>query len=97
MREAVSDLAGCPLSHWSWLKASLPSSLGGLNIRQATLHVRRYDTIALGLLKKEEEEEERRMQNSFFLLRVVRIKIALYSNVIHSFDLKSAIEHDRGV
>ena len=39
MREAVSDLAGCPLLHWSWLKTSLPSSLDGLNIRQATLHV----------------------------------------------------------
>ena len=38
MREAVSDLAGCPLSDWGWLKASLPSSLGSLNIRQATLH-----------------------------------------------------------
>ena len=38
MREAVSDLAGCPLSDWGWLKASLPSSLGGLNICQATLH-----------------------------------------------------------
>ena len=38
MSEAVSDLAGCPLSHWSWLKASLPSSLGGLNIEQAKLH-----------------------------------------------------------
>ena len=42
--------------------------------------VRRYDTIALGLLKKEEELEEeeeeeeerrRRMPNSDFLLRVV--------------------------
>ena len=38
MREAVSDLAGCPLSDWSWLKVSFPSSLGGLNIQQATLH-----------------------------------------------------------
>ena len=39
MREAVSDITGCPLSNWAWLKASLPSSLGGLNIRQASLHV----------------------------------------------------------
>ena len=38
MRDAVSDLAGCPLSHWAWLKSSLPSSLGGLNIRHATLY-----------------------------------------------------------
>ena len=39
MREAVSDLAGCPLSDWAWLKSSLPSSLGGMNIRHATLYV----------------------------------------------------------
>ena len=38
MRDVVSDLAGCPLSDWSWLKSSLPSSLGGLNIRHATLY-----------------------------------------------------------
>ena len=37
MREAVSDLAGCPLSDWSWFKASLSSFMGGLN-RQTTLH-----------------------------------------------------------
>ena len=38
MRDALSDLAGGPLSDWSWAKASLPSSLGGLNVRQALLH-----------------------------------------------------------
>ena len=38
MREALSDLAGAPLSDWAWLKASLPSSLGGLTVRQASLH-----------------------------------------------------------
>ena len=38
MREALSDLVGSPLSDWAWLKASLPSSSGGLNIRRATLH-----------------------------------------------------------
>ena len=58
--------------------------------------VRRYDTIALGLLKK---EEERRMPNAiffFYFARCVR-KLALYSDVIHSFYCKSAIEHDGGV
>ena len=56
----------------------------------------------LGLLKKEEEEEEeeerRRMPNHdfFYFARCVH-KRALYSNVIHSFDWKSAIEHDGGV
>ena len=38
MRDALSDLAGGPLSDWGWLKASLPSSCGGLNIRSASLH-----------------------------------------------------------
>ena len=38
MLEALSDLAGGPLLEWAWLKASLPSSLGGLNIRRASLH-----------------------------------------------------------
>ena len=38
MFEALSDLAGGPLPEWAWLKASLPSSLGGLNIRRASLH-----------------------------------------------------------
>ena len=31
-------LTGRPVPDWSWLKASLPSSLGGLNLRQASLH-----------------------------------------------------------
>lgn len=38
MREALSDLTGTPLSEWSWQKATLPSSRGGLNLREATLH-----------------------------------------------------------
>lgn len=38
MRDALADLAGGPLPEWSWLKASLPSSRGGLNIRRASLH-----------------------------------------------------------
>ena len=38
MLEALSDLAGGPLPEWSWLKASLPSSLGGLGICQASFH-----------------------------------------------------------
>ena len=39
IREALSQLVGSPLSNWSWSKASLPSSLGGINLRQAVLHV----------------------------------------------------------
>ena len=38
MYDFISDLAGGPLSDWSWLKASLPVSYGGLGIRRASLH-----------------------------------------------------------
>ena len=38
IRRALSDLAGSPLSDWAWLKASLPSSLGELNLRWALSH-----------------------------------------------------------
>ena len=31
-------ITGGPLPNWAWLKASLPSSLGGLGIRRASLH-----------------------------------------------------------
>ena len=61
--------------------------------------VRKYDTIALGLLKKEEEleEERRRMPNrDFYFARCVR-KLRFYSGVIHSLDWKSAIKHDNVV
>ena len=34
----MSDLVAAPLSDWVWLKATLPSSLGGLTIREASLH-----------------------------------------------------------
>ena len=36
--------------------------------------------------------------HAFFGLRAVRIrKLVLYSDVIHSFDWKSALKHDGGV
>ena len=38
MREALANIAGGPLSDWSWQKATLPSSLGGLKLRLANLH-----------------------------------------------------------
>ena len=55
-----------------------------------------YDTIALGLLKKEEEEKEECQITIFYFARCIR-KLLYYSDVIHSFDWKSAIEHDGGV
>ena len=37
------------------------------------------------------------MPNRDFLLCAVHSKIALYSDVIHSFNWTSAVEHDGGV
>ena len=49
----------------------------------------------LGLLKK--EERRRRMPNrDFYFARCVR-NLRYYSDVIHSFNWISAIEHDGGV
>ena len=38
MHDALSELVGSPLTEWAWLKASLPSTRGGLNLRRASLH-----------------------------------------------------------
>ena len=38
IRETLVSILGGPLSDWSWLKACLPSSRGGLNLRSASLH-----------------------------------------------------------
>ena len=38
IRSMLAELAGGPLSDWAWLKASLPTSLGGLNLRSASRH-----------------------------------------------------------
>ena len=66
------------------------------------MSVRRYDTIALGLLKKEEELERRirkkkKNQIAIFYFALCVRKLALYSDVIHLFDWKSAVEHNGGV
>ena len=38
IRETLEAIVGGPISDWSWRKASLPSSLGGVNLRSASLH-----------------------------------------------------------
>ena len=38
MRESLETILGGPISDWSWLKASLPSSRGGVNLRSAAKH-----------------------------------------------------------
>ena len=34
----VPEIVGAPLSDWSWLKSTIPVSLGGLGIRFASTH-----------------------------------------------------------
>ena len=58
-------------------------------------------TIALSLLKKEEKEDDMMKKKNtklriLYFARCVR-KIALYSDIIQSFDRKSAVEQDDGV
>ena len=36
LRSAVSEIVGAQLSDWSWLKATLPVSLGGIGVRLAS-------------------------------------------------------------
>ena len=65
----------------------------------ADLYVNEHQKIrhfVLGLLKKEEELKERRRMSIFYFARCVR-KLRYYSDIIHLFDWKSAIEHDGGV
>lgn len=38
MRESLEIILGGPMSKWSWLNASLPSSRGGVNLRSAAKH-----------------------------------------------------------
>ena len=38
MQQTLSDIAGCPVSNWAWLKASLPTSLRGLGLSRASLN-----------------------------------------------------------
>ena len=38
MREALSDIVGAPVPEWSWQKAFLPCSMGGLGLRRPSFH-----------------------------------------------------------
>ena len=38
IRRTLESIIGGPVSDWSWLKATLPSSCGGLNFRSASRH-----------------------------------------------------------
>ena len=69
----------------------------------ADLYVNERQTIQHYRTRSAEERRRRRRRRKkncqiaiFYFARCVR-KLVLYSNVIHSFDWKSAVEHDGGV
>ena len=73
----------------------------GLNLHvtnhQKIRHYRTKSTQERILFEEEQREEERRMPNHEILLCAVVCKLQYYSNILHSFDWKSAVEHDGGI
>ena len=65
-----------------------------VNERQKIRHYRARSTEERRRRRRRKEEECQIV--IFYFARCVR-KLSLYSDVIHSFDCKSAIEHDGGV
>ena len=67
----------------------------------ADLHVNECQKIRHYCARSTEERRRRRKKKNaksqFFYFAWCIRKLALYSDVIHSFDWKSAIEHDGGV
>ena len=63
-----------------------------VNERQKIGHYRAMSTEERRIRRKRKNAKSR----FFYFARCLR-KLALYSDVIHSFDWKSAIEHDGGV
>ena len=51
----------------------------------------------LGLLKKKKKKKERQMAIFYFAQRACKLRYYGDVDVIHSFDWKSAVEHDGGV
>ena len=67
----------------------------------ANLYVNEHQKMRHYRIRSTEERRRKKKKEEcqiaiFYFARCVR-KLALYSDVIHSFDWKSAIEHDGGV
>ena len=67
-----------------------------VNERQKIRHYRARSTEERRRRKRRRRRKKNAKSRFFYFARCVR-KIALYSDVIHSFDWKSAVEHDGGV
>ena len=59
------------------------------------MNVRRYDTIAVGGLLKNKNKNDCQMAIFYFTWHACKLRY--YGDVTHSFDWKSAVEHDGGV
>ena len=58
--------------------------------------IKRYDTIVLGLYTEERRNKKKNAKSLFFYFAWCVCKIALYRDIIYSFDWKSAINYDGG-
>ena len=72
------------------------STLHGALKKIADLRVNEHQKIRHYRARSTEKEEEEGEIAIFYFARCVR-KIVLYSDVIHSIDWKSAVEHDGGI
>ena len=67
-----------------------------VNERQKIRHYRARSTEERRRRRRIRRKKKNDKSRFFYFARCVR-KLALYSDVIHLFDLKSAVEHDEGV
>ena len=66
-------------------------------VNGADLYVSERQKIRHYRARSAEERRKKNAKSRFFYFVWCVCKIALYSDIIHSFDWKSAIEHDGGV
>ena len=67
-----------------------------INEREKIRHYRARSAEERRRRRKKKKKKKNAKSLFFYFARCIR-KIALYSDVMHSFDWKSAVEHDGGV
>ena len=99
----ISLLPACTGETSIYTRSSYPEAVSTLHYaleNGADLHVNERQKIQHYHARSTEERRIRKKKNAksrfFYFARRVR-KLALYSDVIHLFDWKSAVEHDGGI
>ena len=68
-----------------------------INERQKIRHYRTRSTEERRIRRRRRRKKKKNAKSRFFYFVRCVHKLALYSDVIHLFDWKSAVEHDGGV